>query len=114
MVTKMGTGTRTAAALIFMVGCCLFPGEMPAASEPRYRMPEGVYIELTREFYEALEGRTADTNRRIYSNDPRHDYLRRTAVSSEFTVKTNLTIIKQQERIIRLLESLRAQQERGK
>ena len=69
---------------------------------------EGVRIELTREFYEALQ-QEGGTGSRTYSNDPRNDYLRRIAVSSEFAVKTNLTIIQQQERIIQLLEGLQQQ-----
>jgi hypothetical protein len=86
---------------------CLHHGPEARAVGPGVRF-EGVRIELTREFYEALR-QEGGTGSRTYSNDPRNDYLRRIAVSSEFAVKTNLTIIQQQERIIELLEALQKQ-----
>lgn len=66
-------------------------------------VPEGVYIDLTRDFYETLreEGRTTKT----YSNDPSSEYLRQIAVSTRFMVETNLQIIRLQEQILRLLEA---------
>jgi hypothetical protein len=74
---------------------------------------EGVRIELTKDFYEALR-QEGSTGSRTYSNDPRNEYLRRIAVSSEFAVKTNLTIIEQQDRIIKLLEALQNQGQQQK
>ena len=77
------------------------------AAGPRVSF-EGIRIELTRDFYDALM-QDSGSGSRTYSNDPRHEYLRRIAVSGEFAVKTNLTIIQQQEKIIELLEALNKQ-----
>ncbi|MEW6667027.1 MAG: hypothetical protein AB1512_17630 [Thermodesulfobacteriota bacterium] len=69
---------------------------------PRYRLPEGVYLDLNREFYQALkeEGGTS----RSYSNDMSLNYLREISISTRFMVETNLQILKTQERLIQLLE----------
>jgi hypothetical protein len=73
-------------------------------SRTRDHLPGGVYIDLTKDFYEAL--REEGGNSVTYSNDPSADRLRQIAVSSRFMVETNLQIIKQQERIIELLQRL--------
>jgi len=77
---------------------------------PRPLVPGGVYIDLDRDFYEALKEESNTSSVKTYSNDLTQEYLRRIAVSSEYMVKTNLEIIKQQERIIRLLEQQSQQQ----
>ena len=66
---------------------------------------DGVYINLTEDFYRALrdEGNRQSTT---YSTEKSNEYLRQIAVSTKFAVETNLQIIKQQEQIIRLLESI--------
>jgi hypothetical protein len=71
----------------------------------QHRLPQRVYVDLTREFYEALQG-TTEGGEKVYSNSMSDEYLRQIAVSSTFTVRTNLQIIKQQERIIQLLQSI--------
>ncbi len=72
---------------------------------PKYSLPRGVYVELTKDFYEALQGGNP-RGETIYSNDMSDEYLRQIAVSAKFTVETNLQIIKQQAEIIELLHSL--------
>ena len=74
------------------------------AGTPPYRMPEGVYLKLTKEFYEALKAE-GEEGVKVYSNDPSKEYLRQIAVASRYMVETNLQILKNQERIIKLLES---------
>jgi len=69
------------------------------------RIPEGVYIELTKEFYEALQNNGYGGSK-TYSNDPSNYYLKQIAVSTRFMVETNLQILKQQEKMIQLLEDL--------
>ena len=71
----------------------------------KIRLPENVYIELTREFYEAMKNKEHG-GQMVYSNDPSLEYLREISVSSRFIVETNLQILKQQERIISLLQIL--------
>jgi hypothetical protein len=67
-------------------------------------IPKGLYIELNKDFYEALKeegtGRT-----KVYSNNPSEEYLRQIAISSRFIVETNLQIIRQQENMIELLQT---------
>jgi len=69
------------------------------------RLPEGVYVEMTKEFYEALRNE-GSRGTKIYSNDPSGEYLRQIAVSARFMVETNLQILKQQERMLQMLQSL--------
>jgi hypothetical protein len=56
-----------------------------------YHIPEGVYIDLDREFYEALKG-DGQKQVKVYSNDTRILYL--------------MKILQNQQRIIHLLETL--------
>jgi hypothetical protein len=69
------------------------------------RIPNGIWIELNRDFYEALKGETTDGSK-VYSNNASEDYLRQIAVSSRFMVETNLQILKQQEKMIQMLQTL--------
>jgi len=85
----------------------VFLGELKGpllAVSPPYQLPEGVYLKLTKEFYEALKAE-GEEGVKVYSNDPSKDYLRQIAVASRYMVETNLQILKNQERIIKLLES---------
>ena len=96
--------------MIFFVGAFLAISIMSStlyAKDDRIkgRIPEGVYIELTKEFYEALQNNSYGGTK-TYSNDPSKDYLKQIAVSTRFMVETNLQILKQQEKMIHLLEDL--------
>ena len=75
------------------------------ATGTRKPVPEGVYIDLTKDFYQALRDENA-TGSKVYSNDPSEAYLNQISISTKFMVETNLQIIKQQDQMIRLLESL--------
>lgn len=66
----------------------------------------GIYIKLTKDFYEALKG-DGSGGSKTYSNDPSSAYLKEISISTRFMVETNLQIIKNQERIIQLLENLK-------
>ena len=68
------------------------------------RVPEGVYIKMTKDFYEALKGENS-AKVKIYSNDPSDEYLRKIAIATRTMVETNLQILKQQEIMIELLRS---------
>jgi len=70
-----------------------------------YPVRSGVFIELTEDFYRALR-EESDRGSRTYSTDQSDEYLRQISVSAKFMVETNLHILKQQDTIIRLLESL--------
>lgn len=86
--------------LIFMI-VLIAPFIVTGQNKPDTPLPEGVYLELNKEFYEALKSK-----KKTYSNNPSEGYLRDISVSSKFIVDTNLQIIKQQEEIIRLLRSI--------
>jgi hypothetical protein len=70
-------------------------------THPRYRLPEGVYLDLNRDFYQALK---EDGGTKSYSNDMSLNYLREISIATRFMVETNLQILKSQERLIQLLE----------
>ena len=96
--------------MIFFVGAFLAISIMSStlyAKDDRIkgRIPEGVYIELTDEFYEALRNNGYGGSK-TYSNDPSKDYLKQIAISTRYMVETNLQILKHQEKMIQLLENL--------
>jgi hypothetical protein len=90
----------------FLAALIMLPSMLVAKDDRvRDRIPEGVYIELTEEFYEALRNNGYQGSK-TYSNDPSKDYLKQIAISTRFMVETNLQILKHQEKMIRLLENL--------
>ena len=92
--------------LLFVVALCVvYPGTALAGECVNYGLPQGIYIDLTREFYEALKAEGNNGNK-TYTNDISQEYLRQIAVSAKFMVETNLRILKNQEKIINLLQSL--------
>lgn len=70
----------------------------------RFPASEGVYVDLTSDFYKALR-EEGGANTRNYTNDMSLTHLREISISTRFMVETNLQVLKNQERIIRLLES---------
>ena len=75
------------------------------AQDSNIDIPEGVYIELTRDFYESLKGE-GQRPAKVYTDDPSIEYLKEISISSRFMVETNLQILKQQEQILKLLQSI--------
>ena len=98
-------------ACVFVVSV-LFSGRVMAGQGLNYGLPQGVYIDLTREFYEALKAE-GGTGNKTYTNSMSQEYLRQIAVSSKFMVETNLRILKNQEKIINLLESILREQRKN-
>jgi len=72
-----------------------------AAGAPEKAPAPGVHVLLSREFFEAL--RRLERPGVAYG-DRQELLLERIALSCEFLVKTNLTLLQQQERLLRLLE----------
>lgn len=85
---------------VFMLCLFAFYGNEAVAADDHVNHIE---VELTESFYRALRAEGAN---KTYRTDTSEEYLRQIAVSSRFTVESNLKIIKQQERIIELLETL--------
>ena len=81
------------------------PGSYAQDGVAKGKVPEGVYIELTRDFYEALRDE-GSRGTKVYSNDPSLEYLKQISISARFMVETNLEILKMQERIIQRLDAL--------
>ena len=106
MVMKSFKGTHTVFwAVLLMVLLGVGAINLRAAGDSKRRVPEGVYIELTRDYYEALKD-MGKGSAKVYSNDLSSEYLKEISISSKFMVETNLEILKQQERIIDLLRSV--------
>ncbi len=79
----------------------------------RYNLPTGVYLELTEEFYQALQdNQTGNTKR--YHNNSSDEYLRQIAISSRYIVETNLKLLQQQEKMLHLLEETLAARQPAK
>lgn len=78
------------------------------AQEPR------VFLRIDKEFYDALNN-DGQNGKKVYSNNPNaksEEYLRQIAVSTKYMVETNIAILKQQEQIIKLLQT--RSEEKGK
>lgn len=95
---------------MFLAGAILgtiFLGSITAYSQDTnsgYQIPKGVYIKLSKEFYDALKNDNS-TGTKVYSNNPSTEYLKQIAISTRFLVETNIEILKQQEKMIELLHS---------
>ncbi len=90
---------------LVMAGCLLgliLGQAVTGLSQDSRPVPRGTYIELNNDFYRALR---EEGNTKTYSNDMNQDYLKEIAVSTRFMVETNLQILKNQERLILMLES---------
>ena len=70
----------------------------------RHRLRTGVYVDMTEEFYRALQ--EGDHSKKLSTNSS-ENYLHQIAIATRYTVETNLQILNQQERIIKLLEEIR-------
>ena len=73
-------------------------------SNTRHGIPEGVFVNITKDFYRELE--KPEEGERVYGTNRSNEYLRQIAVSTKYMVETNLRIINQQENIIELLEAI--------
>jgi hypothetical protein len=78
----------------------------PAAATAADRTTTKTELHLTEDFYRALRSEGAKT----YATGSSDEHLRQIAVSTRFMVETNLQLIEQQNRIIQLLEELKALQ----
>jgi hypothetical protein len=97
-------GVLLAGVVLGLILC--MPGLVSAQDDGnKYQIPEGVYIKLTKDFYEALKNEGSG-GAKVYTNDPSDEYLKQIAISTKFMVETNLEILKQQESMNQLLDSL--------
>ncbi|MDY7037229.1 MAG: hypothetical protein SV375_13820 [Thermodesulfobacteriota bacterium] len=110
-------GSRRICGIFFLAWAALgiiLWGSVPAYGRDKGSknpLPEGIYMELTRDFYEALRDE-GSRRTKVHTNDPSKEYLRQIAISAQFMVETNLEILKKQERMIQLLHSILRQNKR--
>ena len=102
-MNKLFAKVLSISAVVLTLGCGITVYSIAKDSETNRErdLPDGVYLKLTREFYESLRD-----NNNTYSNDKSTEYLREISISSKFIVESNLQIIRQQEEIIRLLKTI--------
>ena len=88
-------------ALLLAIGSSAPAGDRP----PRESRPPAIFLDISEAFYRALDAR--DRGERVSGTDTAamaDEYLRQIAVSTRYMVETNLQLLRQQERIIQLLE----------
>ncbi len=97
---KLALGVSAACLIVLGAGVAFswHHGWHPGRGGPHV----GIYFDLTEAFNQALTEQNAGSKN--YSNNPSEVYLKQIAVSSEFLVKTNLELIRQQQEIIELLK----------
>ncbi len=92
-------GLLLLSALLLPIGPSSPAGDRP----PQGGRSPAVFLDISEAFYRALEAR--DGGEKVYGTNAMADeYLRQIAVSTRFMVETNLQLLRQQERIIQLLE----------
>ncbi len=93
-------GLLLLSALLLPIGPSSPAGDRP----PQGGRSPAVFLDISEAFYRALEAR--DGGEKVYGTGSAmaDEYLRQIAVSTRFMVETNLQLLRQQERIIQLLE----------
>jgi len=105
-MNKFSTKNRIPVIILVFIISVFFPTIVTSGDiSDRHHTPFGIYINLTEDFYRALNEEAQDT--KTYSNQKSDEYLRQIAVSSKFMVESNLQILKQQEKIIQLLKDIK-------
>jgi hypothetical protein len=103
MLTGGGDMRKLQVVLILSV---ILSGTLIAAageSETPQPLPANIYLDLSEAFYSSL----AASNANLKTLSTRHDeeYLRQIAVATRYIVETNLQLLRQQQRIIDLLQA---------
>lgn len=96
------TGPR----LLLLVAISLVIVLTPKLTQPEEKPGKSPYVILSGEFFAAMQ-KLARSG--VTYGDRQEPLLEQIALSSQFMVKTNLTLIQQNERIIQLLEKLNRQ-----
>jgi len=82
----------------------------PTPAGPSAPSGKSAYVILSGEFFQAME-KLAGSG--VVTGDRQEQLLEQIAVAQRFVVKTNLTLIEQHEKIIRLLEEIKRQGQGG-
>ncbi len=98
-----------------MASCFIFLGALPTWGNPpaagwsRGTGGQSPVVVLSGEFFQAMDKLS---NSGVVSGDRQEMFLEQIATAERFVVKTNLTLIEQNDKIIRLLEDLKRQGQR--
>ena len=98
--------------LLLMTSCSLFLGALPSWGNPpatgwqRGMGGQSPVVVLSGEFFQAMDKLS---NSGVVSGDRQEMFLEQIATAERFVVKTNLTLIEQNEKVIKLLEDLKRQ-----
>ncbi len=98
--------TRGLSGLVLLVGLAACLGLLmltPKLAQPQDRPGKSPYVILSGEFFSAMQKLA---NSGVTYGDRQEPLLEQIALSSQYIVKTNLTLIQQNEKIIQLLEEL--------
>lgn len=105
-IKKLTRGLSGLGLLVGLAACLgiLLPTTLSA--QPQDRLGKSPYVILSGEFFTAMQ-KLASSG--VTYGDRQEPLLEQIALSSQYIVKTNLTLIQQNERIIQLLEELNRQ-----
>lgn len=106
MAAKKIASLLTGPRLLLLVALSLVIVLTPRLTQPEEKPGKSPYVILSGEFFAAME-KLARSG--VTYGDRQEPLLEQIALSSQFMVKTNLTLIQQNERIIQLLEKLNCQ-----
>jgi hypothetical protein len=81
----------------------------PAASKYRGYGRQGPVVVLDGDFFKAMEKFSNSNSDDVVYGDRQEYFLKQIATAQKLLVKANLTLIEQNEKIIRLLEDLKRQ-----
>lgn len=97
------TRKRTGLGLLMCTAACLGFSLSPLPTQAREKPEPSPHVILSGEFFTAMQ-KLADSGTTY--GDRQGPLLEQIALSSRYMVKTNLTLIQQNEKIIQLLEEL--------
>lgn len=103
MGTKKLTGTLSKLVLLAFMAACLGFALSPVQTQSQDKSGKSPYIILSGEFFTAMQ-KLATSG--VTYGDRQEPLLEQISLSNQYIVKTNLTVIQQNERIIHLLEEL--------
>jgi hypothetical protein len=84
----------------------------PAAAKYRGFGRQGPFVVLDGDFFKAMEKFSNSNSNDVVYGDRQEYFLEQIAIAQKLVVKSNLALIEQNEKIIRLLEDLKRQSQK--
>ncbi len=97
------TSNKQWAASLAVLGLSIVAPFAISTTQAATPLPDGVYLNLTQDFYNALR---QETQVKTYGTHTDEAHLKELAISARFLVQTNLAILKQQEEMVRLMRDV--------